>query len=453
MAIDVVDALRARFAEAGEAPALAYRGEVKSFNWLSSEIEEATTWLTENGIKQGQTVLLTSDYTPKTVAILFGLIWLRTIIVPLLPTTKNTLINVLPLVDASYEVTVDASGEAVIHSWPGSVKQSDLIDELRSIEVAGLILFTSGSTGLPKGVVHNFSLLLEKFLTSRPALVTINFLMFDHWGGLNTLLHGLSNKSHVVLPENRRPDYICGLIEDYGVELLPATPTFLNILLLSKIWLKRNFASLQIISYGAEPMPESTLKQLGIAFPEVELRQTYGLIELGVLRAKSRDDGSLWVKLGGKGFDIRVVDDELQIKSPSAMLGYLNAPSPFTEDGYFMTRDKVEVDGEYFRILGRESDLINIGGDKVYPTEVESFLLTLKNVKDVVVYGERHSLMGNIVCADIVLVEFEPAASARMRIKKLCQGKIDRFKIPVKIHFTEIELSSGRMKKIRLKRD
>ena len=96
MAIDVVDALRARFAEAGEAPALAYRGEVKSFNWLSSEIEEATTWLTENGIKQGQTVLLTSDYTPKTVAILFGLIWLRTIIVPLLPTTKNTLINVLP---------------------------------------------------------------------------------------------------------------------------------------------------------------------------------------------------------------------------------------------------------------------------------------------------------------------------------------------------------------------
>ena len=71
MAIDVVDALRARFAEAGEAPALAYRGEVKSFNWLSSEIEEATTWLTENGIKQGQTVLLTSDYTPKTVAILF----------------------------------------------------------------------------------------------------------------------------------------------------------------------------------------------------------------------------------------------------------------------------------------------------------------------------------------------------------------------------------------------
>ena len=222
-------------------------------------------------------------------------------------------------------------------------------------------------------------------------------------------------------------------------------------LLLSKAWLNRDFSSLRIISYGAEPMPESTLKQLAKAFPAVDLRHTYGLIEFGVLRAKSRSDGSLWVKLGGAGFYIRVVDDELQIKSPSAMLGYLNAPSPFTDDGYFMTGDKVAVDGDYFRILGRASDLINIGGDKVYPAEVESFLLSLDNVKDAVVYGESHPLMGKIVCADIVLLEPEPAAEARLRIKKACQNKIDRFKIPVKINFSEDSLSSDRLKKKRLK--
>lgn len=451
MSVDVINILLRRFAEAESAPALAYRNDVKSFAWLTEQVDETTAWLNENGVMKGETVVLTSDYSPKSVVILLALIRIKTVIVPLLSATKNTLESVLPLVDATHEITVTPSGDAAIHPWMGAREQLSLIADLRAQNAAGLVLFTSGSTGQPKGVVHNFSLLLEKFLTRRPALVTINFLMFDHWGGLNTLLHGLSNQSLVVLPENRRPDYICGLIEAHNVELLPATPTFLNMLLLSKAWLSRDFSTLRIISYGAEPMPESTLKQLGIAFPDVELRQTYGLIELGVLRAKSRSDGSLWVKLGGNGYDIRVVDDELQIKSPSAMLGYLNAPSPFTDDGYFMTKDKVEVDGEYFRILGRTSDLINIGGDKVYPAEVESLLLTLDNVKDAVVYGENHPLMGKIVCADIVLTKPESAASARLRIKKSCHDKIDRFKIPVKINFVEKELTSGRLKKRRLK--
>ncbi len=452
MSDQVIETLMARFRDAGDAPALAFQGRVESFSWLVEQIDAVTAWLGEAGVKQGQTVMLTSDYTPKTVAILLCLIRFKAIIVPLLPATKKTLETVLPLVDVAHEIVVDPSGVAEIHSCPANPVRAPLISELRDRKAAGLVLFTSGSTGQPKGVVHDFSLLLEKFLTRRPALITINFLMFDHWGGLNTLLHGLSNLSLVVLPENRRPDYICGLIAAHGVELLPATPTFLNMLLLSKAWLNRDFSSLKIISYGAEPMPESTLRQLAIAFPGVDLRQTYGLIELGVLRAKSRDDGSLWVKLGGKGYEIRVVDDELQIKSPSAMLGYLNAPSPFTDDGYFMTGDKVEVDGDYFRILGRASDLINIGGDKVYPAEVESFLLTLDNVKDAAVYGESHPLMGKIVCADIVLVNPEPAAEARMRIKKACQNKIDRFKIPVKINFAEDSLTSGRLKKRRLHR-
>ncbi len=153
-------------------------------------------------------------------------------------------------------------------------------------------------------------------------------------------------------------------------------------------------SALRLITYGAEPMPQSTLVGLRVAFPQVELRQTYGLIELGVLRAKSLSSDSLWVKVGGEGYDLRVVDGILQIKADAAMLGYLNAPSPFTDDGYFITGDRVELNGEYLRFLGRESELINVGGQKVFPAEVEGVLLECELVEEAVVYRRETSDYG-----------------------------------------------------------
>ena len=97
--------------------------------------------------------------------------------------------------------------------------------------------------------------------------------------------------------------------------------------------------------------------------------QTYGLSELGILRSKSKGPDSLWVKVGGEGFETRVIEGLLEVKAKSAMLGYLNAPSPFTEDGWFKTGDSVLTDGEFIKILGRESEIINVGGEKVYPME------------------------------------------------------------------------------------
>ena len=141
----------------------------------------------------------------------------------------------------------------------------------------------------------------------------------------------------------------------------------------------------------------------------------------------------------------------LQIKAESAMLGYIDAPSPFTEDGYFITGDKVQVDGEYLRILGRDSDLINVGGEKVYPLEVESVLLSCDNIKDGFVYGEKHPMLGNIVCADVLLKEPEPLAQLRVRLKKACSASLDSFKVPVKISIVSENIYSDRMKKIRTK--
>ena len=189
------------------------------------------------------------------------------------------------------------------------------------------------------------------------------------------------------------------------------------------------------------------------AFPRVVLQQTYGLSEVGVLRSESRNDGSLWVRIGGDGFQTKIINDVLSIKSEYAMVGYLNAPSEFDDEGWFNTQDQVELDGEYFRILGRVTDLINVGGQKVYPSEVESVILGLNNVKDVAVFGEKHSLLGQIVVAKVILNEPESVESIKKRIRQLCRENLATFKIPVKVVITEVSLHNARQKKIRYKNE
>jgi len=184
-------------------------------------------------------------------------------------------------------------------------------------------------------------------------------------------------------------------------------------------------------------------------FQNVIFQQTYGLIELGVLRSKSKSDDSLWVKLGGDGYELRVVDNILQIKADSAMLGYLNAESPFTDDGYFITGDQVEVDGEYYKILGRKSEIINVGGDKVYPQEVENILLGMENILEATVFGEKHALMGNIVCARLSLNNTVDSKEFIREVKKYCKERMQPFKVPVKIIIEEGPLFNDRYKKRR----
>jgi acyl-CoA synthetase (AMP-forming)/AMP-acid ligase II len=196
-------------------------------------------------------------------------------------------------------------------------------------------------------------------------------------------------------------------------------------------------------------MPQSTLDRLSKVFPNVILQQTYGLSEVGVLGSQSRDDGSLWMRIGGEGFQTKIIDNVLWIKSKYAMVGYLNSPSEFDADGWFNTQDQVEADGEYFRILGRVTDLINVGGQKVYPAEVENFILQVGNIQDVAVFGERHALLGQIVVAKVVLESPESVDSVKKRIRIACLGKLASFKVPVKVILAEGALHNARQKKIR----
>ena len=263
------------------------------------------------------------------------------------------------------------------------------------------------------------------------------------------MLYALSNAGCVVTVQDRSPDGVLDAIEKYQIHLLPTSPTFINLILLSEAYKRYDLSSLQTMTYGTEAMPESTLKRIHEVLPNVKLLQTYGLSELGILRSKSKDSSSLWVKVGGEGFETKIVDEILWIRAKSAMMGYLNAPSPFDDEGWMNTQDMVEVDGDYIRILGRKTEIINVGGEKVYPAEVESVLMQIDNVKDVTVYGEKNPIMGNIVAARVNLCEPEEITELKKRMRMFCKGKLATYKIPVKVEVTGEDQFSARYKKMR----
>ena len=231
---------------------------------------------------------------------------------------------------------------------------------------------------------------------------------------------------------------------------VPTSPTFINLLLLSEAYKRYDLSSLQLVTYGTEVMPESTLKRFHELFPDVGLLQTYGLTEVGALRTKSKSSDSLWLKVGGEGYETRVVDGMLEVRAKSAMLGYLNAESPFTEDGWLDTGDAVEIDGEYIRILGRKSEVINVGGEKVYPAEVENIIQEMDNVAEVTVYAEKNAIVGNIVCAMVSLLNEEESDILASRLKKYCRDRMDNYKVPVRITVVNEKQHNERFKKVRI---
>jgi len=242
---------------------------------------------------------------------------------------------------------------------------------------------------------------------------------------------------------------VCAAIEKHKAQLLPTSPTFIHLLLLSEAYKRYDLSTLELVTYGTEVMPESTLKRFHLLFPNVCLLQTYGLSEVGILRSQSKSSDSLWVKVGGEGFETRVVDGLLEIKAKSAMLGYLNAASPFTEDGWFNTGDAVEVDGEYLRILGRKSEMINVGGEKVYPAEVESVIQLMDGVLDVTISSEPNPITGHIVKARVKVSTGESLNDFRKRMRIFCKDKLPRFTIPQKVVLVDRETYGNRFKKMR----
>lgn len=343
-------------------------------------------------IKKGSVVALIGDYDAYSIKLLFYLIDLGAIVVPLTAQTKKDHEYYFEVALVDYVIDSNRKILRLVHG-----RVHPLIEELRQEEEAGLVAFTSGTTGRPKAILHNFSLFLKRFETPRPSLRTLTFLMFDHVGGLNTLFHTLFNKGVAVIPDVRSVEGILDTCEQNSVEVLPATPTFLRLMLFSGLIPRKVPESIKIISYGSERMDQETLDQLCDLLPDVDFRQTFGTSELGVVRAKSKDRRSLYFKIGDVGMDYKFVGNVLHLRSENRMMGYLNAKQPFDEDGWYNTNDLVDRDGDYFRIVGRTSEVINVGGLKFMGSEVEKVALDFDEVEFVKVSARNNPLTGQHV--------------------------------------------------------
>lgn len=428
----------------GDKIALVTEGKEYKYSQLVEEYNKGKEFLKNNKIEIGSIVALKGEFSIENIGMMLAIIENKCTYVPLSNSVKN-IEKYLEIADVNYLIEKNNLQIRTIEK-----SKQEILKKLRENNMPGFILFSSGTTGEPKAAVHNLIPLLEKYRTKGKTLKSIAFLLFDHIGGFNTVMYNIANGGLLVTLKNRTPEEVAELIEKYKIEVLPTSPSFINMLLFSRIYEKYDISSLKIVSYGTEPMPESTLKTFNKLFPNINLKQTYGLSEVGIMKTKSESSSSLWLKVGGdEEHQIKIVDGILWIKSKMSMLGYLNAPSPFDKDGWMNTKDRVEVNGEYIKILGRESELINVGGEKVYPAEVESVLLEIPNVKDAIVGKEANPILGNIVTCKISIDENIDQKEMKKLIQKYCKENLEKYKRPVKIEFQIDTFNTDRFKRKR----
>ena len=401
-------------------------------------------------MKAGSVVALIGDYSFDAIALFFALAEKKCILAPIVSNNQEEIDK--RLLAASPDLTINLREPDKYTFHKPATEHHELIKSIQDNSHSGLILFSSGSTGAPKAMIHDLDILMGSYLEKRSKKLSIMvFLMFDHIGGLNTLLNSLSMGAKIVIPSKREPEEVAQLIEKEKVNLLPASPTFLNMMLIADVHHRFNLRTLRMITYGTEAMPESLLLRLKKELPRVKLLQTFGTSETGIAQTSSRSSDSLEIKIDDPNQEYKIINGELWLKSKTQILGYLNHDmSSFSDDGWFKTGDLVqESDDGYLKVIGRKKEMINVGGEKVLPSEVESVVLEVEGVLDCVAYAVKNAINGQTVAINVVIGENFEERFIKKAIRKHCLLKLETYKVPTKVQFTEDAGVGSRFKKIR----
>jgi acyl-CoA synthetase (AMP-forming)/AMP-acid ligase II len=312
------------------------------------------------------------------------------------------------------------------------------------------IMYTSGTTGLPKGAQHSHNTMTWALITAnatfdlRPKDRFSIALPMYHIGALMPATLTVYSGSTAVLMREFNPKLMWDLIESERITSTLAVPAMLNVMLMVPDFDKIDLSSLRLIMSGASPVPVSLMEKyrdIG-----VEIHQLYGLTEsCGPGTIISPDDAMERIGSAGKGYfhtSIRVVNDagedvapgepgELLVKGAHNMKGYWNNPEATAEtirDGWLYTGDIALCDADGFiTIHDRVKDMIISGGENVYPAELENVIMGCPGVADVAVIGQASERWGESPLA-VVVRKDEDLTEAD--VLKHCDGKLARFKQP-----------------------
>jgi acyl-coenzyme A synthetase/AMP-(fatty) acid ligase len=309
---------------------------------------------------------------------------------------------------------------------------------------------TSGTTGEPKLVRQTMSALLGRIRRDESSRARPRWLFTYHpatFGGLQVILTALSNSAALVSPSNTSISFLCDAALKHRITHVSGTPTFWRAFV-SALGVQAEELRLEQITLGGEIADESVLRLLRTTFPSARIRHIYASTEAGALF--SVRDGRAgfpaeWLKTGVDGVQLRICNNILQVRSPRAMLGYAaSARAVMADDVWLITGDSVEQVGDRVYFRGRQDSILNVGGAKVNPEEVEHLILRMPEVSDAHVYGVANALTGVVLAADIVLQPGQQDAELRPVINSRLRSSLDAYKVPRIVKFVSaLALSAG----------
>jgi acyl-coenzyme A synthetase/AMP-(fatty) acid ligase len=317
------------------------------------------------------------------------------------------------------------------------------------------VMFTSGTTGVPKMVIHTLASLTGAINTDQPgdpSVVWGTFYDIRRYGGLQILLRALLGEGSMVLSKSGEPivDFLARLAR-HGVTHLTGTPSHWRGVLMSSA---AGLIAPRYIRMSGEIADQAILDSLKAVYPGVPIGHAYASTEAGV--GFEVDDGlegfpAAFMDRKAAPVEMKLVDGSLRLRSARAAGAYVGgASAPLAEDdGFIDTGDMLERRGDRFYFIGRRGGVINVGGLKVHPEEIEAVINSHPSVRMSLVKGRRNPITGSIVVADVVLdtdaAGPDPDLQAlKSDILRTCRETLAAYKAPASLRFvSHLEVTSG----------
>jgi acyl-coenzyme A synthetase/AMP-(fatty) acid ligase len=320
------------------------------------------------------------------------------------------------------------------------------------------VLLTSGTTGVPKLVRHTLATLTGA-MPAGTALghgaVWSTFYDMRRYGGLQIFLRAMLGGGSMVLSSALEPvGEFLARAGAHGVTHISGTPSHWRRALMSAAAGK---IAPGYIRLSGEIADQAILDHLHASFPDADIAHAFASTEAGVaFDVRDGFSGFPASYIGRRGdVEMRVVDGSLRIRSDRIALGYLGdgAPALIDPDGFVDTGDIVELDDGRYHFVGRRGGVINIGGQKVHPEEIEAVINRHPEVQMSRVRARKNPITGAIVVADVVVTaEHAPLDALKGQILDACRGTLARYKVPATIRFVPaIEVAaSGKLARVNV---